>query len=78
MALLKKFFPYSFGAKDIAALIIKIVILLVVGAVATWVIGLLAGIPVVGLLVSLVCGLIDLYVLVSIVLAILDFLKVLK
>lgn len=78
MEMLKKYFPFAFGAKDIAALVIKIIVLLVVGAVITWVIGLLGAIPVVGLVVGLVCGLIDLYVLANIVLAILDYCKVLK
>lgn len=78
MEMLKKYFPYSFGAKSVADLVVKIIVLLVVGTVATWVIGLLSGIPIIGLLVSLVCGLIDLYVLVSIVLSVLDYMKVLK
>ncbi len=78
MEMLKKYFPFAFGAKDIVALIVKILVLVVVGAVVTWVIGLLGAIPVVGILVSLICGLIDLYVLVNIVLAILDYCKVLK
>ena len=78
MEMLKKYFPFAFGAKDVASLVIKIVVLLVVGAIATWVIGLLAAIPLVGLLVGLVCGLIDLYVLATIVIAVLDYLKVLK
>ncbi len=78
MDTLKKFFPYSFGAKDVAGLIIKIIVLIVVGAVAGWIISLLSSIPVVGVIFSLICGLVDLYVLVSIVLAILDYLKVLK
>lgn len=78
MELLKKYFPFAFGAKDVASLVIRIIVLLVVGAVATWVIGLLGIIPVVGLIIGLVCGLIDLYVLATIVIAILDYLKVLK
>lgn len=78
MEMLKKYFPYSFGAKSVADLVVKIIVLLVVGTVATWVIGLLSGIPVIGLLVGLVCGLIDLYVLISIVLSVLDYMKILK
>ena len=39
MDMLKKFFPYSFGAKDITNLIVKIIVYIVVGAV----IGLLRG-----------------------------------
>ena len=33
MDMLKKFFPYSFGAKDITNLIVKIIVYIVVGAV---------------------------------------------
>jgi len=78
MDMLKKFFPFSFGAKDVANLVIKIIIYLVVGTVLGIVIGLLAGIPVIGIVVSLVCSLIDLYCLAGIIIAILDFCKVLK
>lgn len=78
MELLKKYFPYSFGAGSVAQLVVKIIVLLVAGTIATFVLGLLSSIPVLGLVVKLVCSLIDLYVLVSIVLSILDYLKVLK
>ena len=79
MAMLKQFFPYSFkGTDNLVGLIIRCIILLVVGAVLTFLIGILRAVPVVGLLVGLVCGLIDLYILISIILAILNFLKVLK
>ena len=39
MELLKKIFPFSFGAKDVAGLVIKCLILLVVGVVIGFVIG---------------------------------------
>ena len=78
MEMLKKYFPFAFGAKDITALVIKILVLVVIGFVVTWVIGLLAPIPVVGAIAGLVCGLIGLYVLINIVLAVLDYLKILK
>ena len=79
MDTLKKLFPYSFKAKDgIGALIVNIIIYLVCGAIAGFVIGLLADVPVIGLVVSLVCGLIDLYVVVGIVVSILDYLKIIK
>ena len=41
-------------------------------------IGILAAIPVIGLIIGLVGGLVDLYVLIGIVLLVLDYLKVLK
>ena len=78
MDMIKKIFPYSFGAKDAIGLVIKIVVYLVVGAVCDALIGILAAVPVINILVGLVCGVIDLYVLVGIILAVLDFLKVLK
>lgn len=72
MDMLKKFFPYSFGAKDVAGLVIKIVVYLVVSAVLGFVISL---IPLVG---GLVASLIGVYSTVGIVLAVLDYLKILK
>ena len=78
MDILKKVFPYSFGVKGLGNLIVKVLVYIVVGAIAGFAIGLLAAMPIIGMLVSLICGLIDLYVVVGIVLAVLDFLKVLK
>lgn len=78
MEMLKKFFPYSFGAKDIKELIIKIIVMVVVDAIAGVLIGILALIPIVGIIVGLVGGLVGLYFLIGIVLAILDYFKVLK
>lgn len=79
MDMLKKFFPYSFQAKkDIAALVINIIVYIVVGAVAGLLIGILAKIPVLGVIIGLVGGLVDLYVLIGLVLSVLDYLKVLK
>lgn len=78
MDILKKVFPYSFGVKGLGNLIVKVLVYIVVGAIAGFAIGLLAAMPIIGMLVYLICGLIDLYVVVGIVLAVLDFLKVLK
>ena len=78
MELLKKFFPYSFGVKDLGDFIVKLIVYVVVGAVAGILIGLLAGIPVVGFLFGLAGGLVDLYVTIGIVLTILVFCKILK
>ena len=72
MELLKKVFPYSFGAKDITGLIIKIIVYIVASAVLGFVVGL---IPFVG---GLIGSLISLYSTVGLILAILDYLKVLK
>ena len=79
METLKKIFPFSFTEKkDVAALIINILIQLVVGIGAGVLIGILARIPIVGIVVGLVGGLVDLYVLAGIVVSILDYCKVLK
>ena len=79
MDLLKKIFPLSFRyAKDIANLIVGIIVYLVVGAVGGLVIWLATGIPFVGWLVGTLGGILDLYVVVGIVLQVLVFLKVLK
>ena len=79
MDMIKKLFPYSFGAKDAKELLIKIVTYLVVGLVVgliCWVVGL---IPILGPIVAwLVGSVVSLYNLVGIVLAVLDYLKVLK
>jgi hypothetical protein len=79
MEMVKKYFPYSFKEKvGLVSLLLQVLIYIVVGAVATAVIGLLANIPVIGIVFGLVCGLIDLYVLVGIVLAVLHYLGIVK
>ncbi len=79
MALLKKIFPYSFVAKkDVAALVINILIQLVVGIIAGVLIGILVKVPVLGIIISLIGGLVDLYVLAGIVISCLDYFKILK
>ena len=45
MDMLKKYFPFSFKAKDVKDLVINIVIYLVVSIVAGWVLGLIGAIP---------------------------------
>ena len=79
MDMLKKFFPLAFKPKkDIAALVINIIIHLVVDAVAGVLIGILANIPLIGVIVSAVGGLVGLYFTISLVLSVLDYFKVLK
>lgn len=86
MDTLKKFFPISFGASDVAGLIIKILIYIVVAVlggvvvgVAAWVLSI---IPIVGgllaWLVGVVGSVVGLYALAGIVIALLDYFKVLK
>lgn len=79
MDMLKKFFPLAFAAKkDITALVINIIIHVVIDAVAAVAIGILAKVPLVGIIVSAVGGLVGLYFLISLVLSILDYFKILK
>ena len=72
MDMLKKLFPFSFGAADIKALVIKIVIYLLVSAVVGFVLGLIPGVG------DSVGGIVGLYCTVGWILSVLDYLKVLK
>lgn len=79
MDLLKKIFPLSFKyAKDVANLIVGIIVYLVVAAVGGIVIWLASLVPIVGWIIGALGGLLDLYVAVGVVLQILVFLKVVK
>ncbi len=79
MDTLKMLFPLSFKfAKDVANLIIGILIYIVVGIVGGVLIGIVGLIPFVGVILALVGGLLDLYVVAGIVIQVLVFCKVLK
>lgn len=79
MDTLKKIFPLSFKFVDsVANLIIGILIYLIGDIVAGAVIGLLAKLPLIGILFGLVGSLIGLYCLAGIVILVLVYLKVLK
>lgn len=78
METLKKIFPFSFGVKDVASLVIKILIYIVVGAVIGFVLSVLGKIAIIGLIIRLVGTLVEIYILAGIVIAVLDFCKVLK
>lgn len=79
MDILKKIFPLSWAfTKDVANFIIGILIYVVGGAIAGAIIGLLAAIPVIGIIFGLVGSLIGIYSLAGIVIQILVFTKVLK
>lgn len=74
---LKKAFPMSFKEKnDVGALVINILIHLVIGVIATTLLGFLAGIPIVGIVFTLLSTLIDLYLTAGIILSILNYCKV--
>ncbi len=82
METLKKFFPFSFGAKDVAALVIKIIIYIVVNVVVGVLAGILGMIPVVGAILGpilwVITSLLGVYVTGGIVIAILAYCKVIK
>ena len=78
MDMVKKFFPNAFKAKELSSFIVALVIYALIDVVCGFVIGLLAKIPVLGIIFSLLGSIVDLYALVGIVLSILVFVKVLK
>ena len=78
MDILKKFWPFSFRAKDVSNLIISLLIYIAIDVVCGLVIGLLAKLPLVGWLFGIVGGLIGLYAFVGIIVTVLVFLKVIK
>ena len=79
MDMLKQLFPISFKyTKDLANLIIGILIYIVVGAVIGFLIGILVNIPIIGIIFSIVGTLVEIYNIAGIVILILVFLKVLK
>ncbi|MBE6601772.1 MAG: hypothetical protein E7637_04625 [Ruminococcaceae bacterium] len=78
MDLLKKVWPTPFKIKekDFTSFLIQLIIFIVICAVLGVVIGLLAKIPVVGIIIGAVGGLMGLYSLIGIVLCILKYLAV--
>lgn len=78
MDMVKKFFPNAFKAKELSSFIAALVIYVLIDVVCGFVIGLLAKIPVLGIIFSLLGSIVGLYALVGIVLSILVFVKVLK
>lgn len=80
MELLKKFWPTPFKIKekDVVSFIIQLVIFVVVCTVIGWLISILSGIPIIGLIFSLLGALMEIYGLVGIVLCILVFLGIVK
>ena len=78
MDMLKKFFPHAFKATEVSALVISLIIYVLIDIVCGFVIGLLAKIPVLGIIFSLLGSIVGLYALVGVVLSILVFVKVVK
>lgn len=81
MDLLKKVFPFSFKANDVASLVVTIIIYLVAGLVIGFALGLVGWIIPLGLIdmvLGLIGSIVELYILAGIVIAVLVFTKVLK
>ncbi len=80
MDTLKKLWPTPFKIKekDIASFLIQLIIFLVICAVAGVVIGLLAKIPLLGIIFSIIGALVEVYGLVGIVLCVLKFIGAVK
>ena len=79
MDTVKKIFPFSFKEKStLGSLIVNILIQVVIGAIASVLIAVLAKIPVVGIIVGLLGGIVDLYFVVGIIFSILHYLGIVK
>ena len=79
MKTIKKIFPFSFQPmKKFADLLVNVLIQFLIGVIASVLIGILGGMPVVKWIVGILGGLVDLYVVVGIVLSILKYMKVIK
>ncbi|MBQ5320995.1 MAG: hypothetical protein J6K88_02865 [Oscillospiraceae bacterium] len=77
---LKKIWPMPFKIeeKNVKSFIINLLIFIVICAVVGWLIGILAGIPIIGIVFSIVGAVVELYGFVGIVLCILKFLGIVK
>ena len=80
MDILKRFWPLPFKVKkgDLGSFLIQLILFIIVCAVAGLVIGLLAKIPVIGIIFSIIGSLIGIYGFIGIVVCILRFLGFLK
>ncbi len=80
MDLLKKIWPTPFKikAKDIASFLIQLIIFVVIVAVVGYLISVLAGIKIIGVIFSILGSLIGIYKIVGIVLCVLKFLDIVK
>ncbi len=78
MELLRALFPVSYKSKDVAGLIISILIYLVAGAVLGGVLGFLGKLWLVGWLFGIIGSLVGIYCTAGIVISVLVFLNILK
>lgn len=78
MEMLKKYFPNAFKATELKAFIIALAVYLVIDIVCGFVIGLLAKIPLIGIIFSILGAVVGIYALIGIILSVLVFVKVVK
>lgn len=80
MDFLKKFWPTPFKIKDkdVASFVIQLILFIVICAVVGFLIGILASLPIIGIIFSLIGGLVELYGFIGIILCILKFLGMVK
>ncbi len=78
METVKKIFPQAFTATEVKPFVVALVIYLLIDIVCGFVIGLLAKIPLLGIIFGLLGSVVGLYALAGVVLSILVFLKVIK
>lgn len=78
MDTLKKLFPNAFKATEVNNFIVALIIYAVIDVVCGAIIGLLAKLPIIGIIFSLLGSVIGLYATGGIVLSILVFVKVIK
>ncbi len=80
MDILKKVFPLSFKANDVAYLVISIIVYVLASTIIGVINGILAIIPLIGFILAAVFGLVSaivgIYCLAGIVISILVFLKI--
>lgn len=78
MDMLKKLFPHAFKATQLKSFIVTLIVYFLIDVVCGFVIGLLASLPLIGIVFSLLGSAVGLYALVGVILSILVFIKVLK
>ncbi len=76
MDMLKRLFPNAFKATEIKAFVIALIIYVLVDIVCGFAIGLLAKIPLIGIIFSILGSVVGLYALIGIILSVLVFVKV--
>ncbi len=78
MEILKKLYPTAFKATDVKNLVVALIVFVVIDVICGAAIGLLAKIPLIGVIFSILGSIIGLYAFIGIVLSVLVFLKILN